>query len=115
MSVFISLMILIPLIGAIVTFLTKTREQARSVALLSSGISLVISLLLFMRFDSSISSIQFMESYPFINSLGIGLKFGVDGIGLPLVLLSNIVIPLTVLFAWGGKKRTTRFYGLLLL
>src|SRR3989337_2601561 len=115
MSAFISLMILIPLIGAIVTFLTKTREQARTVALLSSGISLVISLLLFMRFDSSISSIQFFESYPWINSLGIGLKFGVDGIGMPLVLLSCIVIPLTVLFAWGETKDANRFYGLILL
>src|SRR3990172_1517385 len=115
MSAIISLMILIPLIGAIITFLSKTREQARTVALLSSGISLFISLLLFMRFDSSISSIQFSESYPWINSLGIGLKFGVDGIGLPLVLLSNIVIPLTVLFAWGETKEANRFYGLILL
>jgi proton-translocating NADH-quinone oxidoreductase chain M len=115
MSAFISLMILIPLIGAIITFLTKTREQARIVALLSSGASLVISLLLFMRFDSSISNIQFFESYPWISSLGIGIKFGVDGIGMPLVLLSNIIIPLTVLFAWGETKDTNRFYGLILL
>ncbi len=115
MPAFISLMILIPLIGAIITFLTKTREQARTVALLSSGVSLIISLLVFMRFDGSISSIQFFESYPWINSLGIGLKFGVDGIGMPLVLLSNIVIPLTVLFAWGETKEANRFYGLILL
>ncbi len=115
MAALISLMILIPLIGAIITFLTRTREQARTIALLSSGISLVISLVLLMRFDSSISSIQFLESYPWINSLGIALKFGVDGIGMPLVLLSNIVIPLTVLFAWGETKQANRFYGLILL
>ncbi len=115
MAALISLMILIPLIGAIITFLTRTREQARTIALLSSGISLVISVLLLMRFDSSISSIQFSESYLWINSLGIALKFGVDGIGMPLVLLSNIVIPLTVLFAWGETKEANRFYGLILL
>ena len=38
MAPLISLMILVPLIGAIITFLTKTREQARTVALFSSGI-----------------------------------------------------------------------------
>jgi NADH-quinone oxidoreductase subunit M len=115
MAALISLMIAIPLIGAIITFLTKTREQARSIALLSSGLSLVISLLLFLRFSSNISSIQFFESYPWISSLGVSIKFGLDGIGLPLVLLSNIVIPLTVLFAWGETKQANQFYGLILM
>lgn len=111
----ISLMIAVPLLGAIVTFLTRTRGQARLVAILSSGLSLAISLLLFSRFDSSMSQIQFFESHAWISSLGVSLKFGLDGIGLPLVLLSNIVIPLTVLFAWGETKRANQFYGLILL
>jgi NADH-quinone oxidoreductase subunit M len=115
MAALISLMIAIPLIGALVTFLTRTREQARSIALLTSGISLVISLILFSRFDSSISAIQFGESYLWISSLGVSLKFGLDGVGMPLVLLSNIVIPLTVIFAWGETKEANRFYGLILL
>lgn len=115
MTTLISLMIVIPLIGAIITFLTRTRQQARLIALLTSGISLVISLILFLRFDSSASSIQFAESYPWISSLGVSLKFGVDGIGMPLVLLSNIVIPLTVIFAWGETKQANQFYGLILL
>ncbi len=111
----ISLMIAIPLLGAIITFLTRTREQARAVALLSSGASLLISLMLFLRFSSNIPEIQFFESYPWITSLGVSLKFGVDGIGFPLVLLSNIVIPLTVLFAWGETEQANKFYGLILL
>jgi len=115
MAGLISLMILIPLIGAIITFLTKTREQARIVAFLASGISLVISLVLFMRFDSSVSQVQFEELYPWISSLGINLKFGLDGIGMPLVLLSTIIIPLTIIFAWGETKQANRFYGLILL
>ncbi len=119
MSALISLMIAIPLIGAIITFLTRTREQARSIALLTSVMSLIISLILFSRFnsqlDSNILTNQFFESYPWISSLGISLKFGIDGIGLPLVLLSNIIIPLTVIFAWGETKEANRFYGLILL
>ncbi len=111
----ISLMIAIPLIGAIITFLTRTRQQARAIALISSGISLIISLFLLSRFSSSISAPQFLESTQWIASLGVNLKFGVDGIGLPLVLLSNIVIPLTVVFAWGETKQANQFYGLILL
>ncbi|MCX9011840.1 MAG: NuoM family protein [Candidatus Methanoperedens sp.] len=115
MAGLISLMILIPLIGAIITFLTKTREQARIVAFLASGASLVISLVLFTRFNSSVSQIQFEELYPWISSLGINLKFGLDGVGMPLVLLSTIIIPLTIVFAWGETKQANRFYGLILL
>ncbi|MCE8429630.1 MAG: NuoM family protein, partial [Candidatus Methanoperedens sp.] len=111
----ISLMIAISLIGALITFLTKTREQARAVAILASGISLVISLVIFSRFESSQTGMQFLESYQWIPSLGIGLKFGLDGIGMPLVLLSNIVIPLTIIFAWGETKEANKFYGLILL
>jgi F420H2 dehydrogenase subunit M len=115
MVALISLMIVIAFIGAIITFLTKTREQARIVALITSIISLGISLLIFSRFDSTISTIQFMESNPWIPSIGVSLKFGLDGIGLPLVLLSNIIIPLTVIFAWGETQQANKFYGLILL
>lgn len=111
----ISLMIVISLIGAIITFMTRTREQARLIALITSVISLALSLILFSRFDSSLSSIQSYEAYSWIPSIGVNLKFGVDGIGLPLVLLSNIIIPLTVIFAWGETKQANRFYGLILL
>src|SRR4030067_2038325 len=111
----ISLMIAISLLGAIITFLTKTRKQARMIALITSMLSFAMSLLLFSRFDSTISTIQFMESYNWIPSIGVSLKFGLDGIGMPLVLLSNIIIPLTVIFAWGETKQANQFYGLILL
>lgn len=111
----ISSMIAIPLIGAFIVFLTRTRQQARTVAIVASSLSLLISIFLFTRFDSQISTVQFFESSPWISSLGVSLKFGVDGIGLPLVLLSNIVVPLTIIFAWGETKQANQFYGLILL
>ncbi|MFH1323228.1 MAG: NuoM family protein [Methanobacteriota archaeon] len=115
MTAYISLMIAITLIGALIAFLTKTREQARVVALVSSGFALLISLIMLSRFDSSLTTMQFAESYNWIPSLGINLSFGVDGIGMPLLLLSCIVIPLTVIFAWGETKEANKFYGLIML
>ena len=111
----ISLMILVPLIGAIIAFLTKTRQQARAVALAASVIPLAISLLLFANFNRGVTAIQFYEAYPWIQSLGISLSFGIDGVSMPLVLLSTIVIPLTVIFAWGETEQANKFYGLILL
>lgn len=111
----ISLMIAISLIGAILTFLTRNREQARMIAMITSLISFAISILMFSRFDSASAGMQFLESTPWIPSIGVTLKFGVDGIGMPLVLLSNIIIPLTIFFAWGETKQANQFYGLILL
>src|SRR3989304_8959674 len=115
MAALISLMIAISLLGAILTFLTRTREQARIIALITSMLSFALSLIIFAGFDSSISTIQFLENSAWIPSIGVSLKFGVDGIGMPLVLLSNIIIPLTIIFAWGETKQANQFYGLILL
>lgn len=111
----ISLMILVPFIGAIIAFLTKTRQQARAVALVASVIPLAISLHLFTYFDRGVTAIQFYEAYPWVQSLGISLSFGIDGVSMPLVLLSTIIIPLTVIFAWGETEQANKFYGLILL
>ena len=47
MAALISLMIVISLLGAILTFLTKTRKQARTIALITSLVSFALSLILF--------------------------------------------------------------------
>jgi proton-translocating NADH-quinone oxidoreductase chain M len=115
MAGLISLMILISLIGALITFMAKTRQQARTIALITSGISLAIALYIFSGFNSLDPAMQFFESSSWIPSIGVTLTFGLDGIGMPLVLLANIIIPLTVIFAWGETKEANRFYGLILL
>ncbi len=108
----VSLMIAIPFLGAMLCFLSPRR--ARAIAILASTAGLAISLYLYHFFNPS-SGMQFQESYNWIPSLGITLGLGVDGISLPLVLLSNIVIPLTVAFAWRESEQPGKFYGLILL
>ncbi|OYT63841.1 dehydrogenase, partial [Methanosarcinales archaeon ex4484_138] len=109
----ISLMILIPLVGAIISFLSRTRNQARIAAIIASIIPLIITIKMYLQVDPS--TMWVVESYDWIPQLGITYKLGVDGISMPLILLANIVVPLTILFAWGETKRTSSFYGLLLL
>jgi len=111
----ISLMIAVPLIATVVAFMTKTRGQARIVALIGSLIPLAISLQMFMEFDKTSEIMQFVESYDWVPSLGVKYTVGVDGIGLPLVLLSTIVSILVVVYAWGENTRPNQFFALLLL
>ncbi|HIH44030.1 MAG TPA: NuoM family protein [Candidatus Methanoperedenaceae archaeon] len=122
MAPMITLMIGIPLLGAIAAFLTRTRAQARTIAIFSSAVSLIISLLMFFGYSQNksvlvhqLTTLRFVEAASWIPSLGISYKVGVDGISMPLVLLSNIVITLTVLYAWGEDKQPNRFFGFILL
>jgi F420H2 dehydrogenase subunit M len=111
----VTILIAIPLLGAILAFLTRTRSQARLVALIASAISLLISLWMFMEYDKTSKTMQFVENYVWVPSLGINYTVGIDGISFPLVLLSTIVSVLVIIYAWGEDKRSNQFFALLLL
>ncbi len=111
----ITLMIAVPLIGAVITFLTRSRAQARIVALIASIIPLVLSLQMYMEFDKTSRAMQFVENYQWIPSIGVNYTVGVDGIGFPLVLLSTIVSVLVIIYSWGENKKPNQFFALLLL
>jgi proton-translocating NADH-quinone oxidoreductase chain M len=111
----ISLMIAVPLIGAILAFLTRSRGQARIVALVASIIPLIISLQMYMGFDKTSKLMQFVESRAWVPTLGVNYTVGVDGIGMPLVLLSTIVTVLVIVYAWGENHRPNQFFALVLL
>lgn len=111
----ITWMIVVPLIGAVITFLTRSRAQARIVALIASLIPLVLSLQMYMEFDKTSKVMQFVENYQWIPSIGVNYTVGVDGIGFPLVLLSTIVSVLVIIYSWGEDKKPNQFFALLLL
>ncbi|AKB36032.1 hypothetical protein MSSAC_1442 [Methanosarcina siciliae C2J] len=110
-----SLLILVPLIFAAVTFFTKTKDQAAGLGLIGSLVTLGLTLYAYLNFDSSTAAMQFYESIPWIPFLGINYSVGIDGISMPLILLNAIVIPLLILFSWNEEREApNRFYGLIL-
>jgi len=88
---YISAILSVLLVGAIITFITRTREQARLVALISSWIALLISVLMFLNYDAAKGLDNFREFYTWIPSIGINYHVGVDGVALPMVLLTTLV------------------------
>lgn len=110
-----SLLILVPLIFAAVTFFTKTKEQAAGLGFLGSLATLGLTLYAYLNFDSGTAAMQFYESIPWVPFLGINYSVGIDGISMPLILLNAIVIPLLILFSWKeDREAPNRFYGLIL-
>ncbi len=112
----LSLLIVVPFIGALATILLGTTPKAaKYMALAFSGITLVLSLLMLLDFSLGTSGFQFRENYVWIAQLGISYNLGVDGISIPMVFLSTLLVFLSILFSWDVEERTRTYMGLMLI
>jgi NAD(P)H-quinone oxidoreductase subunit 4 len=120
----LSTLIWLPIVGAAVLgFYPRplTDKQARSGAVLVATLVLLWTLYLLTQFDIGNAQLQMRELLPWIPTLGINYSLGVDGLSLPLLVLSGI---LTLVVAFNGGvglksaetlRRPRLFYALLLL
>jgi NADH-quinone oxidoreductase subunit M len=112
----LSIMLFLPLMGALVIFfVTKKQEQARMIALVSSIITMVLAVILYLGFDKANTSFQLLEDHTWVQSLGISYSLGVDGISLLLILLTPFIVALSIIFSWNKEFRFKEFFALLLV
>lgn len=102
---FLSLVTFVPFVGALFVLMIRGDEEkvainARLVGLFVSLITLVIALFIWFGFQSELSTYQFVEEYEWLPSLNIGYHMGVDGISLPFILLTTLLIPICFLASW---------------
>src|SRR5881296_2443128 len=88
----ISIVILIPLAGAIALYIGQPKN-ARTVALIFNALSAFYALLLWQKFDATAPGLQIAERHAWIPSIGAEYLVGVDGLSLLLVLLTSLVFP----------------------
>ncbi|AFK53804.1 MAG: NADH-quinone oxidoreductase subunit M [Tistrella sp.] len=111
----LSTVVFLPLIGAGFILLIRGDEatvarNARSVALWTSVITFLISLLLWTGFDSSTAAFQFVEKAEWFPGYGIDYHLGIDGISLWFVLLTTLLIPICVLASWESITKRVKEY-----
>mgnify|MGYP001189169410 CR=1 FL=1 len=106
------ILLLLPVLGAIVLAFVKQAKAARQLALLVSLVSLGLTIPFLLNFTPD-ASMQFEQRFAWIPTLGIHFHIGIDGISLPLVLLTNGLIPLIILSAFGYDYKGG-FYALVL-
>ena len=92
----LSLLTFLPLLGAIFLALLprQNKTAARGVALFFSGLTFLVSLFIWRRFDE-IAGFQLVEQAEWLPG-GIGYMLGIDGISLLLVMLTALLTPLTL-------------------
>jgi NADH-quinone oxidoreductase subunit M len=97
----LTVVILLPLAGALVAlFLGKNRSVIKVWALIVTLANLLLACLLWGFFDYGRAGMQFVDQIPWIGSLGINYRVGVDGINLWLLLLTALLSPVAVLVSW---------------
>ncbi|MGK9126938.1 NADH-quinone oxidoreductase subunit M [Olivibacter sp. SA151] len=107
------LLLLVPIIGAVLLAFIKNTNLAKPIALICSLIALGITGTLLGAFVPD-SSMQFEQNIPWIPALGIHFHVGIDGISMPLVLLTNGLIPLIILSTFKQQQQRGAFYALVL-
>jgi NADH-quinone oxidoreductase subunit M len=113
----LSLITWAPFVGALLIMFTARRSPlaVRVIAAVTTGISTVLSLWIFVAYDRDAAGFQFYENVPLVPPLGISYELGVDGMSLLMVLLTSIIIFTGVFASWTVTVRSQEFYALLLV
>jgi NADH-quinone oxidoreductase subunit M len=111
----LSLVTFLPLVGALFCLIVNGPKEAvdrncRSVALVTTLATFLISLLLWIRFDPTKAGFQFEEKVAWVPALNIGYHAGIDGISLFFVLLSTLLTPICILASWESIKVRVKEY-----
>lgn len=116
-SLILPFALLAPVLAALViVFLPKEEEKTiKLVAALGTLVSLVLSLYVFFAYNRSLAGMQFNLTIPLIPDLGVNLAFGVDGISIPMLVLTNLIGFTSVYSSWNVNNRVKEFFVLLLI
>ena len=106
----LSLLIFTPLLGALITMATPSRF-AKPTALILSLIPLGLCIPLFQHFNPSAAGLQFVENLAWLPTFNINYALGVDGIAIPLIALTALLIPLCLLASWNITKNIPAFFA----
>jgi NADH-quinone oxidoreductase subunit M len=114
----LSWLIWLPIAGGLAVLALGERmvQAARWTALAVSAATFALSLPLWADFDTTTAAMQFVERAPWISVINAWYHLGVDGIAMPLVLLTTFITPLVVVAAWKViEKKPAQYFAAFLI
>jgi NADH-quinone oxidoreductase subunit M len=111
----LSLLTFLPLVGAVFILTIRggddvVARNARNVALWTSLINFMMSLFIWVNFDTSTADFQFVEYAVWMPDFNINYKMGIDGISMLFVLLTTLLTPICILASWENIKVRVKEY-----
>ncbi len=107
----------LPIIGMVGVILTpKAKENViRLVTLVTTSITLLLSILLYLKFDTSTAEMQFVVKFPWIEQFHINYFLGIDGITMLMTFLNALLFFICTLSSWTIHKNVKAYFALLLM
>ena len=98
--------LILPLIGVFFLLIIPSSNLVllRLVALNVSCFTFILSLVLWIFFNKSMGTFQFVSKFLWVPTLNLNFVLGIDGISLFFVLLTTLLIPLCLLVSWKSVK-----------
>ena len=98
----LSLVIWTPIIGGLLVLATGSKNgiEVKVLSLLISLATLVLSIPLYTQFDPTTANMQFVELIPWISNFHINYHIGIDGISMPLILLTTFITVIVIIAGW---------------
>ena len=121
----LSILIFLPTVGALLTLMVKGRDNIRWVALGTTIVTFLVSLLLFVSYKWGMGSgysyhaenggvVQLVEAANWIPAFNIQYKVGIDGLSFPLIILSTFICVLACIASWNIEKMPKGYFALFL-
>jgi NADH-quinone oxidoreductase subunit M len=120
----LTILIFLPTVGAVCVLFARKNDSVRWTALGFAAATFLVSLVVLARFDASKDGaygyerngvVQMVERAPWIKVFNVDYFVGIDGLSLPLVLLSTFVCLLACIASWNIQKMAKGYMALFLL
>jgi len=114
----LSILIWLPILGGLAVLAVGDQRAAlaRRLTLAVSVLTFVASLPLWQRFDPNTAAMQFTERTAWIPAFDAWYHLGVDGISMPLILLTTFITVLVVIAGWDViKNRPAQYFAAFLI
>jgi len=112
----LSFVVWLPILGGLLVLALKDTVNPRPLALAVAMITFLTSLLLYTGFDTTTADMQFQEQASWIPSFNVFYHLGVDGIAMPLIILTTFTTVLVVLAGWEViKERPAQYMAAFLI
>ena len=113
----LSWLIWLPIIGMVaIAFIPREKEDVIKItAAATTGLQFLLTLVLWKNFDSGSGAMQFMERAEWIPSFNIAYILGVDGLSLPMAILTGLLCFLGIFVSCNINKAVKGYFALFLL
>ncbi len=116
-KIILTLITFLPIVGVLFILVVpkENKNFVRIIAAIATGLQLIVAIWIFMNFDRSTTEIQFTEQYKWIPSFNIDYFMGIDGLSVPMVLLTAFLSFICIFASWGINKGVKGYFSMFLL